>query len=91
MNNFEKLGIVVTELALVKRHLKNVTDKYLKMHNGNFFAEYEMVNSKAHVEATKKIKDLQSRKIKLLNKCKKKIKSEKCVNESSEVQLALLP
>ena len=93
MNNFEELGMVVAELALVKRHLKNVTDRFLEMHKNNFFAEYEMVNSKAHVDATKLIKELQSRKIKLLNKCKKEIKESKVniVNESSEVQLALLP
>ena len=77
MNAFEDLGMVVAELALAKRHIKNTTEKFLELHGSNFFAEYEMVNSQTHVDATAKIKALQSRKIKLLNKCKKEIKLNK--------------
>lgn len=91
MNKFEELGRVVAELAMIKRHLKNVSDKFLELHKNNRFAEYEMVNSQSYVDATKSIKELQSRKIKLLNKCKKEIKKEKVeVVVSTEVQGQLI-
>lgn len=74
MNNFEELGRIVTEQALEKRHLKNAADEFKRINEGCFVAEYQMERSDTYRNAMAYIKALQSRKIKLLNKCKKEFK-----------------